>query len=231
MIKAVFLDIDNTLLDFDAYVKQTMTEGFLHYGLKPFEESMFGVFTEINNRLWNEIEQGKLDFKGLEKIRFNMVFRALGIDFDGEEFEAYFREHIWDSAIALDGADEMLRYLAGKYILCIASNGPYEQQLHRLDIGGMKKYFDYYFISEKLGVSKPESAFFQKALEELNRGRAKPILPEECVMLGDSLRSDIAGGKNAGMKTVWFNRSGKSLQKTVIPDFEIHNLKQIKEIL
>ena len=43
-MKAVFLDIDNTLLSFDGYVKQTMKEGFEHFGLKPYEPYMFDIF-------------------------------------------------------------------------------------------------------------------------------------------------------------------------------------------
>ena len=86
MIKAVFIDIDDTLLDFDAYVKQTMREGFRHFGLKAYEPHMFTVFERINNALWDNIEKGTLDFAGLEKIRFNKVFEALGISFDGVTF-------------------------------------------------------------------------------------------------------------------------------------------------
>ena len=231
MIKAVFIDIDDTLLDFDAYVKQTMREGFRHFGLKPYEPSMFSVFERINNALWGQIEQGTLDFAGLEKIRFHRVFEALGIDFDGVTFERYFRARIWDSAILIDGTAEMLSYLAAKYTVCSASNGPYEQQLHRLESGGIKAYFDAHFISEKVGVSKPERAFFELALAELNTGRKEAIRPAECVIIGDSLRSDIAGGIHAGFKTVWYNRKHKENTSGLCPDYEINKLIEIKEIL
>ena len=36
----IFIDIDNTLLDFDAYIRQTMAEGFAHFGLHPYEPYM-----------------------------------------------------------------------------------------------------------------------------------------------------------------------------------------------
>ena len=69
-MRLVFIDIDNTLLDFDAYVKQTMQTGFAHFGLKPYEPYMFEVFTEENNRLWHQIEQGTLTFDELHNIRW-----------------------------------------------------------------------------------------------------------------------------------------------------------------
>lgn len=86
-------------------------------------------------------------------------FHSLHISFDGIVFEDYFRKAIYDSAIPIDGAYDMLSYLKEKYVLCAASNGPYAQQLHRLEIADMRKYFSYIFVSEKVGVSKPATGF------------------------------------------------------------------------
>ena len=155
-MQMIFIDIDNTLLDFDAYIRQTMREGFAHFGLKPYEPYMEAVFHRENGKLWRQIEQGTLTFRELEEIRWNNVFRALNIDFDGQVFEKYFRAALYDSAIPVDGAIELLEALHGKYPLAVASNGPYDQQLHRLELAGMKRYFDWFFISERLGASKPE---------------------------------------------------------------------------
>ena len=66
------------------------------------------------------------------------VFAALGIDFDGPVFEKYFRAAIHESAIPVPGAHELLEALRGRYLLAAASNGPYEQQLHRLTGGGFR---------------------------------------------------------------------------------------------
>ena len=56
MIKALFFDIDNTLLSFDGYVKQSMQSGFEKYGLKKYEPYMFDVFTRENNALWRALD-------------------------------------------------------------------------------------------------------------------------------------------------------------------------------
>lgn len=205
-MKAIFLDIDNTLLSFDAYVKQTMKTGFEHFDLKTYEPYMYEIFTEENNKLWRQIEEGTLTFQELQKIRWNRVFAKLGITFDGVVFETYFREALYESAIPEDGAYELLEYLSQKYIICAASNGPYEQQVHRLELADMKKYFDYIFVSEKMGVSKPAIRFFNGAFREMNEGRIEPILPEECMMIGDSLTSDIEGGRRCGMKTCLYRK-------------------------
>ena len=68
-MKLILIDIDNTLLDFDAYIRQTMEEGFAHFGLRPYEPWMYDVFHRENNKLWRQIEEGTLTFAELQKIR------------------------------------------------------------------------------------------------------------------------------------------------------------------
>ena len=229
-MKVIFIDIDNTLLSFSEYVKHTMQTGFEHFGLKRYEPYMYDTFTEENNKLWRRIEQGTLVFSELEKVRWNIIFSRLGIDFDGTVFEKYFRRALYDSAIPMPYADEMLRYLSGKYILCAASNGPYEQQVHRLEVAGMKRFFDYIFISEKLGASKPSEEFFRRAFAELNGGREEAIMPADTIIIGDSLTSDIDGGRNYGMKTCFYNVSG--VESDIIKaDYVIKELNKIEGIL
>ena len=225
-MKLVLIDIDNTLLDFDAYIRRTMEEGFAHFGLRPSEPWMYDVFHRENNKLWRQIEEGTLTFPELEKIRWNNVFAALDMDFDGVVFEKYFRTALHESAIPVPGAMELLQSLSGRALLCVASNGPYEQQLHRLEIGGMKPYFDYFFISEHAGAAKPAPAFFDYAFRELNENRSVPILPQETLIIGDSLSSDIAGGLQYGMKTCYYRRPGAPAAPTGVDD-TVTDLRQI----
>jgi len=226
VIKAVFLDIDNTLLDFDAFVKAAMRDGFCRFGLGAYEESMFSTFLRINTEIWREIEQGRLRFDEMLKIRWNRIFAALGIAFDGVRFEDYFREYLFDCAIPVAGAAELLAYLKEKYILCAASNGPYEQQLNRLRRGGMLDCFSEVFVSEQIGASKPSPQFFTHCLNELSG-----ITPDEIIMIGDSLSSDMAGAAGMGMKTCYFdrNRSGKTGGLSV--DYVVHTLDEIRSFL
>lgn len=205
-MKAIFIDIDNTLLDFDAYVRESMSAGFARFGLRPYEPWMYDIFVRENDKLWQAIERSELTFARLQEIRWNTVFRALGIEADGIAFERYFREALHESAIPVPGAHELLEQLHGRFLLCAASNGPYAQQVHRLELSDMRKYFDYLFISEKIGVSKPSRAFYDAAFAELNAGRAEPIRPCETLMLGDSPTSDMAGGLQYGMRTCFFRR-------------------------
>ena len=206
-IKAVFIDIDDTLLDFAEYVKHTMKTGFEDFGLIPYEPYMFEVFTQENGKLWRRIEDATLTFARLQEIRWNTIFEKLGITADGPAFEKYFRAALHESAIPVDGAMETLKKLKEKYILCAASNGPYNQQMHRLELAGMVDLFDYIFISEDIGCSKPAKEFFDIAFSRINESRPDAISPEECLIIGDSMTSDMAGGINCGMKTCFFTKN------------------------
>ena len=76
MIKAVFFDIDNTLLSFDKYVVETMKSGFKRFGIAEYTDEMYDVFTKINVKLWQDIEKGELTFEELKRTRWNIVFKA-----------------------------------------------------------------------------------------------------------------------------------------------------------
>lgn len=235
MIKAVLIDIDNTLLDFDAYVQNAMKDGFEKFNLGEYDDSMFKVFERINTEMWKQIEEGTLTFEGLLQKRWNNIFSALNISFDGRRFEEYFRGCLFDSAIPVKGAEDLLEYLKDRYILCVASNGPYEQQVNRLKRGNMLSYFTKLFISEKIGASKPSEEFFSHCLRELNHeqrhGGECEILPSEVIMIGDSLTSDILGAVNSGLKTCFFDRSTSKRADNLPIDYIAHTLDDIRNFL
>ena len=131
MIRAVFMDIDNTLLDFDAAAQEGMAHCFEDAGLI-YKPEMFSVFKEENDRIWKKIEQGILTMDDLPYVRWQAILKKLGLEADGVAMEMLFRKCLFYSAVPMEGAKEILDHLQGKYILCTASNGPYEQQICRL---------------------------------------------------------------------------------------------------
>ncbi|MBQ3530940.1 MAG: YjjG family noncanonical pyrimidine nucleotidase [Oscillospiraceae bacterium] len=223
MIKAVFIDIDGTLLDFEACVEESMRVGLTENKIE-YKPEMLETFHRINDVFWRDLEQGKITFEELLERRWATVFEALEIDLNGPEFETYFRKRLHESAIPMEGSYETLEYLSGKYRLFAASNGPHEQQIERLRKADMLKYFEDVFTSGKIGAEKPAKEFFEYCFE-----KAADIKPEESTMLGDSLTSDMKGGNDFGMKTIWLNLNGKEKPEWV--DFEIKSLDEIKNII
>lgn len=221
-IKAVLIDVDNTLLDFQKCAEESIRLAFLEWGL-PYDENVFPTFERINNGLWERIEEKTLTIDELHKIRWGLIFAELGIVSDGEAFEWAFVNNLDESCVPVDGANELLPYLASKYVLCAASNAPYEQQRYRLEKAGMLPYFTHLFISEEIGHPKPTKEFFDCCMERLGG-----ITKEETAMIGDSLSADIDGGSEYGLFTVWYNHKRQPVPENVRADKTVSRLTDVK---
>lgn len=225
MIKAVLMDIDDTLLDFGLSARASMQQAFAEYAL-PFSERAYAVFTHINDSLWRQLERGELTAQELFARRWNMIFSALGLQADGPAFEQRFLALLHSTAIPVAGAVDLCRYLSSRYTLCAASNAFHDQQVNRLTIAGLMPYFSHVFVSETLGYRKPQKEFFDACL-----ARLPGVAASECVMIGDSLSADIAGGKNAGMKTIWYNHAHRPVPEHCEADQTVGSLREIKALL
>lgn len=225
MIKAVFIDIDNTLLDFNACAKTAIKILFGEYN-QEFTEEVFEVFLRINGQLWLEIEKGTLTKEELHKIRWKLIFDELGISICGEEFEKGFIKTIITCAEPVDGARDVLKYLSSKYPVFAVSNSGHNQQVARLEKADMAQFVQKVFLSETIGFSKPKKEFFDGCFCELSN-----LSPDEVIIIGDSLSADISGGVAYGLKTCWFNFLGESLPDGIEPDFVVDKLCDIKDIL
>ena len=225
MIKVLLLDVDNTLMDFHRCARQAMDLTAAEQGIQ-FPENLFEIFTGINNGLWREIEKGSLTVEELHQIRWNRIFDAIGIKRDGVAFEQGFLKNLAQGDATVEGARELLEYLAPRYTLCVASNAPYQQQTRRLSNAHLLDYFQKFFISETIGFSKPKREFFDACMKEL-----PGIEKEEIMMIGDSLTADIAGAADYGFQTCWFNFAKASREKGAMADHIVDTLAEIKNIL
>lgn len=223
MVKAILLDVDNTLLDFNKCACAAMQDAARDFDI-PLPENAFAVFRRINDGLWRKIEEQTLTTEELYRIRWALIFQELGIDFDGPTFEARFYRYLTTAAEKVDGADELMEYLQGKYTLCIASNAPYLQQVQRMEKAGYLPHLRHLFISEKIGASKPSPLFFQACLAAL-----APLRPDEVLMIGDSLTADIAGARACGIQTCWYRHGSE--KDGSMADYCVADLREICDIL
>ena len=90
----------------------------------------------------------------------------------------------------------------------------------------ISKYFDYLGLSYEIKALKPDKKMYQSVVNYFK------VKESECLMIGDSLRSDITGAKKVGMHQAWINRPGKSYDLAKItPEFELNTLKDIDKVL
>lgn len=227
MIKSIFLDVDNTLLDFHASAALAMSDVMTDFGAA-YDPAMFGTFRRINDGLWLRIEQGTLTKPELYRIRWNLIFAELGLPLDGPAFETRFLKRLQTAAVPVGGAEELLRHLQGRYLMCVTSNAPHHQQELRLTAAGLMPYLDHVFTSELVGSEKPSRSFFDGCFRRLNESRTLPIRPDEVLLIGDSPTADIRGGVDYGMRTCWFRYDADTiLPQDLHPDDTVDTLTEL----
>jgi HAD superfamily hydrolase (TIGR01549 family) len=83
--------------------------------------------------------------------------------------------------------------------------------------------FDAYILSYEVGLAKPDPAIFQAACEALE------CEPAEAVMVGDSMRSDVAGAQNAGLQARWLNRADGQTLHHALQGLELSTQRQVSD--
>lgn len=220
----VFIDIDDTLLDFTKCANDAIKSACNKFGV-PYTTTLVDTFHPINLDLWHKLEKKEVTKEKLFDTRFQIVFDKLGIKADGIAFETAFRENFHESAILVDGARDLLEYLRSKYKVYVASNASMHQQTNRMKRAELDGYIDGYFVSEEIGFPKPQKEFFDACFKAL-----PDVKPQDVVMIGDSLSADIKGACEYGLKTIWYNHRNEPTSD-VKCDYIVSRLSEVKNIL
>lgn len=220
----VFIDIDDTLLDFTKCANDAIKSACNKFGV-PYTTTLVDTFHPINLDLWHRLEKKEVTKEKLFDTRFQIVFDKLGIKADGIAFETAFRENFHESAILVDGARNLLEYLRSKYKVYVASNASMHQQTNRMKKAELDGYIDGYFVSEEIGFPKPQKEFFDACFKAL-----PDVKPQDVVMIGDSLSADIKGACEYGLKTIWYNHRNEPTSD-VKCDYIVSRLSEVKNIL
>ncbi|RLE34218.1 hypothetical protein DRJ24_04205 [Candidatus Acetothermia bacterium] len=191
-IKAVLLDVGGPILDedheygaWDSYLLRLLAEE----GMKVGRERLLRAIAEATERCAPHPRVSALWALARPDVgRFRRLKDAL------REFQ---RRHIAEEYVPRlrPGVKGALEGLAERYTLALAGNQP-EWIKGYLAEEGILDLFAWRFVSEEMGVSKPDPLFFRMILDSLS------IPPEEAAMVGDRLDSDVLPAKLIGRKTV-----------------------------
>ncbi len=216
MVRNVFIDLDDTLLDFRRAEREALARTLIHFGYEPTDE-ILNRYNEINESFWRRLEMGELDRPTLKRERYRQLAAEYHLALSPEELNEKYESELSKGHYFLDGAEQLLSSLkAHGYRLYLATNGSANIQHGRIASAGIESLFDGIFISQEVGSYKPDRQYFENCFKRIaNFDRA------ETVMFGDSLSSDMRGGANAEIKTVWFNPDGKVNLTEVKPDYEV----------
>lgn len=221
----ILLDVDGTLLDFNACEAQAFKKGFERCGY-PWSEEIYRTYHEINAMVWEIHERGEMTRDEILVLRFKLLFEQMGITGDPAAFEEIYRGFLAEGAFLEDGAIELLERLkASPAKIYIVTNGVLETQVKRLEMSGIDRYVDGVFISEEIGWQKPTIQYFEHCFAHI-----PGFDREKAIIVGDSLSADIQGGINAGITTCWYNPEGKHDRGMEI-DHEVRTLAEVWDIL
>lgn len=221
----ILFDLDNTLFDFDASSVFALKKTFEEFGVAHSPENI-SIYEEVNHQCWLDFENGKMDFTTLRNIRFEIFAEAIKKKLNGKKMSDRYLYLLSTTDFKMDGATQLLNYLKPKYHLAVVTNGLSEVKTPQLTKPEIAQYFKAVIISEDIGVSKPHSGFFEYTFNAIGNPEKS-----ETIIVGDSLSSDIRGGRDFGIDTCWFNPKSKLNSSGIKPDYEINHLNDLLKVI
>ncbi len=219
------LDLDHTLLDSHASEIAAFDHTLRSIGADP-SPSLFDRYVRINTALWAGVERGDVTPVEVSLLRFEQLCAETGLDADPGAMSDAFRWGLGAHGDLYPGAREVLEQLAESAATAMITNGLGSVQRDRIERLELSQYFDHIIISAEVGASKPGTAIFDIAFDQLgNPDRTTSV------MVGDSLSSDIRGGTNARIATCWYNPDNKVAGDGHQVTHEISQLEQLPAFL
>lgn len=222
-------DVDDTLLDYHNAERNIM--------IKIFECENKDINDEILDNLWNRScywwDQYELDNTDTERIQkqYHELFEQYLYKFMKEIKIKYslapsvenlcqlFKHYLSEENTLFLETENVLKELSQTADLIIATNGFDTIQKRRTE--KIASYFSNIFISENIGSIKPNQMFWKEVFKSISH------LPENCLMVGDSLINDVQGAQTYGIDTCWINRKQKINKSSIKPTYEIYNLNSL----
>lgn len=223
----ILWDLDQTLLNFDMSMDYAIRAVFKRFELT-INDDIVAQYDAINRSYWNRLELGEITKEEVKTGRFRKLFEELGIHHvSPEEIASIYQEELGSVFFYMEGAKELVTKLREMgYRQYVVTNGVNSTQASKMKLSGLDQIMDGVFVSELMGYPKPMKEYFDACFAELSDVRR-----EECILVGDSLTSDMRGANNAKVTACWFNPKSSKIDIDVKIDYEIHRLDELLMIL
>ena len=222
--KYILFDADNTLFDFDKCEEAAFKNALISSDVD-YSDEIYSSYHVINEGLWKKLEIGLVDRESLKTERFRLTFEKHGLNnVDYKSVAEIYETDLGKQCYEIDGAFELVERLSKNYDIYIVTNGLTSVQKSRFSLSRITQFVKRVFVSEEVGYSKPDKLYFERVLGFIGADRS------ECIVIGDSLSSDIDGAINSGIDCIWYNRkhldpAGRK------PDYEIDSIEAVERIL
>lgn len=223
----LLFDADGTLMDFDDAEHQAFQRTFQEHDLV-CTESIYHCYQQINSGLWKKFEQDLISKQQLLDSRFALLFEQLNLTgLDPVSFNQEYLYNLGYGSRTLPHALETCQTLSRQgYRIYILTNGVSKTQRRRLSASGLMPLLSDIFVSEDAGHQKPRREYFDYVFT-----RIPNFAPEQALMIGDSLSSDMEGARRANIDRCWYNPQGNPLPGTLPIQYQIRSLDELPKLL
>lgn len=221
----LLFDADNTLFDFDRSNRAAFDAVCAAFSL-PDDDETFALYERCNNAMWAAFDRGECTKDFLVVQRFRNFLAELGVERDPAACNALHLRTLGQQSYLLSHAEEVCRELSRSHKLYLVTNAVASVQRSRLGRSVIRPYISDAFISEEAGAAKPDPAYFDYVF-----ARIGGITKENCIVIGDSLSSDIRGANNYGLPCCWYDPKNSPAPADLRIDYRITDLRQLYDIV
>lgn len=211
MIKRVIFDVDDTLIEWKEEYWNSIEKALITNNIKYTENDIQDIKDGFNNfeSKYNMYKKESMleCINKYTKLNLDMNFLESSL----EEFSKCVPNKLNEEVI------DTIEYLYKKYELVILTNWFKEEQERRLEAVNISKYFKQIYTPQEFPIKPNKEAFLIASENKV----------DECIMVGDSLNSDIKGALNAGMKAIYLSKEEMNSKDFIT----INNFSKLKEIL
>lgn len=236
--KTIFFDLDDTLIDNNESLMYAFKCLIDSIGVG-FSDELFNKWKVFDTKWWNSLETGELVIPAdcvsreeqvtwLRASRFIKFFNDRDISFEeAVSLNQIYTSNLGENIVEIAGAKQLLADLSCDYEILIATNGPREAAVIKMDKAGFTPYISCLVSSEEIGgIPKPTKEFFKYLLS-----KCKNTDLDSMLIVGDSLSTDVLLGTNNGFDSCWFNPSNKEHLEECCPTYIVSNYNELISIL
>ena len=233
-VKALLLDLDDTILDYSSGVEECWTEACEQYcrpaGIDP--KALMEALRPVRRWFWDDPERHRRERTRMLRAWQNIVM--LSMERLGAVDEALAETIARDFArrrrdcerLFPEALDVLPDFRRRGMPLGLVTNGDVVFQRDKIDRHALASFFDVIVIEGEFGAGKPDEAVYRHALATLGADAAATC------MVGDNLVWDVDGAQRVGIGGIWIDRDNAGLpgDSAIRPDRIIRSLKELAEI-
>jgi len=213
-------DLDNTLLDFNMSSAKAFNDLMQHFSLGNIDE-LHEIYHDINLSYWKKYEQGVINVETLSIGRFQDFLEEIKHEADAKQMSEKYLDFLTSNSHIIEGSLKILNHFKTSAKLSLITNGISDVQHRRIAKHDFYDFFEYIFISDEMGHSKPSQSFFEIVHNKIGSPNKNDVL-----VLGDNPISDIQGGKSFGYDTLYYNYKNEDT-KHIDADYKINKWHEL----